>query len=1253
MLKLFRKSRDAGDGRWARSWSAAGVLLTRGSAQPDQKIENPLIDGFLTQLIDDGHALQALDGFLIDWDALYEALQQPAYGALAEVLGLPQMTDARPTLRSSNSLTDRNFSIAIAGWFDEAGTAFNWTQVGPLLTRDNHVELMRPAHWGLVKEVTSFARRTEDQRDEITHRQSWARIRKLALIARARLDDFLQRCVVLTPEKLEIGLRRSEHVADDRVIEIEPGFANAPDGWLAAFDRSTVVRDRYDVATPEGIVQVLITPQVRTVLQEIKRLPGRSVAGSRAQAFLLNPFATLGDDANSVIVESQFEKAREDAGLQYERFLPVFERDAAHYPLRVGLLIETASLSGPVSSETQWLDDAALTGFIQSLSSALAKGYQLLAWQGFDLDIQGDAQKHLEELKAALAARRDPPTLVSYARVHDLSAYSSRIEGIGIERSYYSPYIAKKKDEEGWFPENVFPVVVYQPEGETEPVAVPASQADIAQLKTSVTMAQAAGDAAVKVAWLPQPLSVAQALEIIQTFDNVFQDVQDGNFDPDKRSPSKHEGATARKSLVLRANIQSLDYEERRREALQSVPEQPQVPRSMRKDYSLLPHQRDGLAWMQHLYTLQSEHQVRGAVLADDMGLGKTYQLLALMAWLVECDPNADPMLVVAPVSLLENWAEEAKKFLLPDALPLLIAYGDALRKLRVPRTQVEQRLRDEDGLVRFLRPNWVGSAKLVLTTYETLRDLEFSFASQRWSLMVCDEAQRIKNPAAMVTRAAKKQNVAFKIACTGTPVENTLADMWCLFDFVQPGLLGALNDFGQRYRKPIEAKTDEERARVDELRTRIAPQILRRMKADVATDLPQKIIVQECRKLPLSSAQRNLYAKSIDAFKQRGDATRPAVFKNHLGLLHYLRLVCTDPRPHGLSVFKPEPLERYREKAPKLDWLLNQLNTIKEKGEKVIVFCEFREIQRLLRHYIEEVFEYRADIINGDTAASAGHTASRQKRIQAFQDQPGFGVLILSPVAVGFGVNIQAANHVVHYTRTWNPAKEDQATDRAYRIGQKKDVYVYYPVVCADDFLTFDIKLDQLLTYKRELAQDMLNGSGDVAPGDFDLTEVVPDADGKDIDERVTIDVALRMSWQLFECLAGVLWSKRGYACYRTPGSNDNGVDVVALAGNRGQLVQTKTSSVEGATLGWDAVKDVVTGEAFYRRRHPSVEFSKVCLTNQFFNRQAHENAALNAVELLNQSHLEKLLETHPVTLLEVEKVLYSEWQEKASGAH
>lgn len=289
---------------------------------------------------------------------------------------------------------------------------------------------------------------------------------------------------------------------------------------------------------------------------------------------------------------------------------------------------------------------------------------------------------------------------------------------------------------------------------------------------------------------------------------------------------------------------------------------------------------------------------------------------------------------------------------------------------------------------------------------------------------MVCDEAQKIKNPAAMVTRAAKKQSVSFRIACTGTPVENTLADLWCLFDFVQAGLLGALNDFGRRYRKPIGAKTDEDKARVEELRKLIAPQILRRTKAEVC----QRLAAQDCRgplpQVAVSPRQRDLYARAIELFKRRHEPGANVPFKNHLGLLHYLRLICTDPRRHGLDVFKPEPLAEYRTRAPKIDWLLGELANIQQAGEKVIVFCEFRSSSGCCNALHRGTVRLPPGHHQRNAAASASHAQSRQKRIRAFQERPGFGVIILSPVAVGFGVNIQAANHVVHYTRTWNPAK-------------------------------------------------------------------------------------------------------------------------------------------------------------------------------------------------------------------------------------
>jgi hypothetical protein len=1245
VFKLFKRGVETPPAIWHIREAADGVVVTSAPGGARSLGSVPLLDGWLSQLEDEGFAIPVEDGFSLAWDALYDLRGDREHSDALEMLLLPETVDAVPALVSSGSLDDKTFGIAVDDWCIAGEPLSDASLNGPVLIHRGRRGLLTPEAWSLVKEVRAFARRTPEERSGQAHRLAWGRIRRLAVEAKANLDAFLHKTVVLTPEKLAIGIRKVQ-VADDTVIEVLPTFDGAPDDWVGRFDRQSAVQPRYDIPTVEGIVQVVIAPKVRTVLEEIKRLPNRRVAGARAQAFILNPYAALGEDANTVIDEEQFESARAAAGLDYERFIPQFERDALGYPMKVGLLIETASTSGPSSSENIWLDDKGLAKFVNGLKAALARNYQLFGWEGYDLELQGDSAEHHAQLEQALEARRQPPVLITYAQVYDLTHYAARVQEIGFEKPYYSPFIAKKKDDEGWFPANIVNIISWVPDGDTELISMPVSPEALAELKQKVAVAKASGKSDVHVPGIPKPMPLSEAERIIDTFGEALSDAHDGKLDPEKPKRNPNGKPVKRKSPVLLSNIAGIDYAEERLQALSAIGREPILPSTLKSDYKLLPHQREGLAWLQTLFEARINYNCRGAVLADDMGLGKTLQLLSLMAWAIETSPDVEPMLVVAPVSLLENWKEEADKFFLRGALPILTAYGDDLAKLRVPLASIDARLRTEDGLTKFLRPDWLGDARIVLTTYETLRDLEFSFATQRWSIMVCDEAQRIKNPAAMVTRAAKKQNVAFKIACTGTPVENTLADLWCLFDFAQPGLLGALNDFGRRYRKPIEAKTDEEKARVEELRKLTAPQILRRTKAEVAKDLPRKIVADHCRRLPLSPKQRELYGWAIDLFKRRNDPGAVVPFKNHLGLLHYLRLICTDPRRHGLDVFKPELLADYRARAPKLDWLLRELASIERKGEKVIVFCEFRNIQRLLQHYIEEAFHLRPEIINGDTTASASHAHSRQKRIKAFQEKPAFGVIILSPVAVGFGVNIQAANHVIHYTRTWNPAKEDQATDRAYRIGQTRDVFVYYPVVHADDFMTFDVKLDRLLELKRELANDMLNGSGDLKPGEFNLDDVAP-PDVPMSDEKVTLNTALAMNWEYFEALATVLYAKRGFEAYRTPTTKDNGVDVVALhrSDGKGKLVQTKTSGTDDAALDWNAVKEVVGGHAFYAKQFPDVLFDLVCMTNQFFNQQARVNAELNNVELIEQTSLGKMLDETPVSMLDVEQILYTDW--------
>ena len=451
-----------------------------------------------------------------------------------------------------------------------------------------------------------------------------------------------------------------------------------------------------------------------------------------------------------------------------------------------------------------------------------------------------------------------------------------------------------------------------------------------------------------------------------------------------------------------------------------------------------------------------------------------------------------------------------------------------------------------------------------------------------------------------------------FRVACTGTPVENSLVDLWCLFDMVQPGLLGALNEFGRDFGRIIETETDAAPEKREALRRLIDPQLIRRTKADVAKDLPRKIEAPNCL-ISMSNEQRVLYVGALQQFHEPAEEEAGGQY-HHLGLLQYLRLICADPRRYGMETFVPEDPKGYRRKAPKMDWLLRTLRDIRQNGEKALVFAEHRDVQRLLQHYIETEFGFSPRIVNGDTAVSAKSDKSRQKVIKEFQQSSGFGVIILSPLAVGFGVNIQAANHVIHYLRHWNPAKEDQATDRAYRIGQTRDVHVYCPLTVATDFKTFDVKLDELLRKKRALAGDMLQTSGAISGGEFDLREILPESRVNWRNEPITLERIERSDPHFFEAIAAALWQKQGYRCHLTQQS-DAGVDVVGLRGSEGVLIQCKASSVSGRKHGWEAVKEVVGGTAIYSERYPMVQFRKIGVTNQGFNNRAHHRAHARAL--------------------------------------
>lgn len=1229
------------------SWDRSGVRFAPEPAtdswldRPGDFARDAELALLLRQLVDEGFALAQERHAFVDWDSYFQLASSAAHVESLPILRLPAQQSWSPILSSSGGLADADFSIRIDGWVDPSGERVPGAVdlSGAVLSRDGAACVLSEAAWKTVEAVAALRSQRGAQRTNEQNKQEWSRIRRLAVAAKAELSGFLSKTVVLTPERIDIQMRKGGAGAQD-MVEILPSFDGAPGRWLEVFDRFQSVPDRYEIPDGSGIVHVLLSDDAKAVLSEIHRMPGRRVAGARAEAFLRNPFATLGPSADLMIDPDQFERAREDAGIVFAKFSAFVVDDQSGYPCDVGLLVEEFFEGKLVAERVKFESAPELESFIAKLDSRIAAGAQCCHWKGFDLEILGDTPDQLVKLRSALARMSDPRKIKA-TDIFDLSLYSDRIGGFGVEKSYYSPFISKKSDEAGWVPENI-DLGLWFTDAKGEAVAIPLDGRDLDKFRKEVEQAEAEKRESFSFPGCPQPVPTSWAKEALDTLGRVKDEVKGGNYDPGKDKSERR--AIERKGLVVKPNVDGLDYEEQRGE-LSADAGPPSMPSSLRSGIELKEHQLAGLSWLQKMWR-HSPSACRGALLADDMGLGKTIQLLAFMASLIESEPDVDPFLVIAPVSLLDNWKAEIEKFFVDGTMDVLTLYGSNLASKRAPKSSFDEGLL-ESGSPKLLAPGWLGSAKVVLTTYETLRDLEFSLAAQKWSVMVCDEAQKIKNPNAMVTRAAKKQNARLKIACTGTPVENTLADLWCLFDFVQPGLLGSLKDFGGKYRRPIEAEGDAEaEARVAELRELIEPQKLRRTKAEVAKDLPKKILNESCRKLPLSQRQRALYADAVAQFKSRGPRQGSSL-QSPLGLLQYLRRLCSDPRPPGHIATTDESVEAIKKASPKMDWMLRRLGEIQSSGsgDKVIVFCEFRDLQRVIQRAVSEVFGFVPDVINGDTSTESGASNSRQARINAYQQGDGFGVIILSPLAVGFGVNIQAANHVIHYTRTWNPAKEDQATDRAYRIGQRKDVHVYYPVVVGGDFMTFDEKLDLLLERKRGLSHDMLNGSGDINPSDF--ADIQSPGGGSPFSEELFDPADLgSLGPDAFEAFCALLWSKQGFSrTLKTPRTGDGGVDVVAIDGNRGALIQCKSSGVDGKEMGWEAIKDVSAGAAAYAARYPGVEFELVAATNRRFNQAARQQASLLNVSLVEGGDLAELLSKHPTKRGELDRFAMAGW--------
>lgn len=669
---------------------------------------------------------------------------------------------------------------------------------------------------------------------------------------------------------------------------------------------------------------------------------------------------------------------------------------------------------------------------------------------------ENEKRSFIKNPRAAIAAAfgAEDDREISAALFIETRQYSERVTGLGLWERPELPWLSKAQTS--WLPER-FPVKIGDREVEVD-------REEVEKLQEHVATAE--NDGRVDVPFRDGAISLDDAHTVL---DQVRTRAANSEKEAKNEAASESVTVDGRGSgpivVQIKTNFDDLAYEVERRPRRAFI--DPVAPASRMGKTSFKPHQDEGFLWLVESWTAGWP----GVLLADDMGLGKTYQGLAFLAWIIEnqsVGANArhgvknGPILIVAPTALLENWIKESEKHLAFGALGFNRAdvFGSGINRFRnPPGTRSPEpldwrKLDDHD---------WI------LTTYETLADNHTAFAKISFAVAIFDEIQKIKDPGTLNTWSAKSINADFVLGLSGTPIENRIEDLWSVTDRVFPGLLKDLRSFSNTYRN---ADAEAYRALSDTLLKPVdgAPAImLRRMKKDVLVGLPEKTIEKYPTDMPPIQAERySEIVKSALSLERRG---RGAM----LEIVQKLRGVSLFPSdPSGFDLTKESDCNRWIEQSARLGRTFEILRTLERKGEKVLIFVEHRAMQEAVAEAVSTLFGMeRPTIING---ATPGHR--RQKLVDEFEARKVlFDTMILSPKAAGVGLTIIAANHVIHLSRWWNPAVEDQCNDRVYRIGQERPVWIHVPIARHPDYQkgSFDHRLDLMLDTKRKMSENLL----------------------------------------------------------------------------------------------------------------------------------------------------------------------------------
>lgn len=757
-----------------------------------------------------------------------------------------------------------------------------------------------------------------------------------------------------------------------------------------------------------------------------------------------------------------------------------------------------------------------------------------------------------------------------------------------------------------WFPKDSEDVETYTLDvpGAMQPLFV--RPAEVSRLRDAVEAARAANHQHVTFDGRTYPLSP----ELEQTVGRLV-----GHVSPPKGVPKskKPEVGKPTKLMVLRVaeNEEDLVFNARLRDPGGTL-SQDDTAGDMRTQP--MPHQADGVSWLRHAFL----SGMPGVLLADDMGLGKTFQVLAFLKWLHghhSGDPR--PILIVAPKKLLDNWLDEVAAHIGPQGLgrPVL-AYDEHLARLKVSSNGGGQLGRQTLDVEALRAADWV------LTTYETLRDFHASFAKVRFRVAVYDEAQKMKSMASLVNNAAKSQQPDFTILMTGTPIENSVMDLWTLLDVAWPGYLGMSGkDFAREYGKDPTAE------QVADLKSRLIdpvqvggrecpPVTLRRFKSGVLTGLPRK--TEKPWRVEMPPEQVRIYDAVLADQRSR---RMPA-----LQALQALRSAAFHPDLRMPA--SPADHDRLIAVSARFQALFDILDAASRAAERVLVFVDLRKSQDVLAELIRHRYRLRKhpEMINGDTA-----TKSLKRIKEEFQAGTGFAVLLLGPRSAGFGLTLTAANQVVHMNRWWNPAVEDQCSDRVYRLGQDKSVTIHLPIavhpLLGDH--SFDVVLDVMLSKKRGLSRDIVVPTT-MTEEDFRAMFATLTGQGEVVDGAGARNVDT-MGWKSFEAWTADQFAQAGFQPSLTPRSHDGGADIIlrppSRPGVRPIICQCKHRGLGEGQVDEKAVEDVLRARSAYGFAYPWLKQPMLmAVTNGRFTLGATSLARENGVVLVDGSSIDGL---------------------------